>query len=518
MWADVDVETLSIVSDLGVGLGHDSQPFLEEVRRFQFCETPIATYPAPLGSSLASDEDGIAGLSDPVARELYVHETVRDVAATNTEAITDPSEALASSVLHVHEPIHAGLADQFTHYYGEIRLWSFIRTLSLIRIGPNDSFRNWDKKGLLPLLSGCWERLQRSQWAQEAVALRAQRQFLEQYTGDDLKRSPDWQSLPEKATYHDSLVEALAGEAEGPLNKKVTDHAMGDWLAEQLSEQPWEFDPLDIVFRITGTTTNDSTKGGIYPDEVLRVAASLEPSILATHDTTGQLSLLLDRLNNVMENNRSLDTVVGGESVLPGTLPNDYVGRSATTVFDRNRDYRYQQDVDAQDWYLLPLVATSYPGTQRGANTTLWELLDGIAVDTAPETLDSDSQPTRRLWLEDRYRWAEDTLLLKLATRLWYLRDWTLLPLIRDYLNSASHNPDAYVQAAAAIFNGKPTTGRNVSFGKTNIDTAFAEQVHQLHEMTPTLREQHSDLFDTLNTLGKAIHHEETDTIDSFYR
>lgn len=132
MWTDIDITDLSIINDIGVGLGHDSQPFFEGVRRFQFCDDPIATYSAPFGSSLAAsadDGDEVLGLSDPVARELYVHDAIRERAAAPS-AISTPKEVLASSILHVHEPVHAGLADQFTHYYGHIRLLSFARTLS----------------------------------------------------------------------------------------------------------------------------------------------------------------------------------------------------------------------------------------------------------------------------------------------------------------------------------------------------------------------------------------------------
>lgn len=81
----------------------------------------------------------------------------------------------------------------------------------------------------------------------------------------------------------------------------------------------------------------------------------------------------------------------------------------------------------------------------------------------------------------------------------------------------AEHNHDAYLQLAQAAADGRqlPTT----HIGSTNVEgSSFGEQARQLHERTPHIREQYSGLFKALETLGKAIHYEDTDTIDAFYR
>jgi len=103
---------------------------------------------------------------------------------------------------------------------------------------------------------------------------------------------------------------------------------------------------------------------------------------------------------------------------------------------------------------------------------------------------------------------------------MWHLRDQTILPLAREYFEITTPDPDAYLQVAEAVDNGDvPTDFPSKELEVVDhANNAFVQQVCQLHEKTPQFRDQYSDLFDTLNTLGKAIHYEDTDTIDSFYR
>jgi len=107
-----------------------------------------------------------------------------------------------------------------------------------VRDGPDlrrDNFLEY----IRPELSDFRRTINQSELVQEAVALRAQRQFLEQYAGGDLKRGPGWRSLPQKVTHHGTITAVLSGETEAPYDESLSmNHALGDWLADRFRINP----------------------------------------------------------------------------------------------------------------------------------------------------------------------------------------------------------------------------------------------------------------------------------------
>jgi len=124
----------------------------------------------------------------------------------------------------------------------------------------------------------------------------------------------------------------------------------------------------------------------------------MSPEAIHERGATGQRALFVDRVEHIT--GTSCDVFAGDTAE---SSPANHEQRSGRTwapsaeLFDHWRHEMPHKAVENGDWELLPLFASSYPGTQRETDTTLWELLDGMAADTDPETLDSDSQPTRRL-------------------------------------------------------------------------------------------------------------------------
>jgi len=97
MWSDIDPETLSVVSDLSVGLDHIPQRLFDEANGMQFHDSPIATYPMPDDSSFPapSDSDVVnavnpASVFGPLVKETHIAEEIRERAVNDATDVETP--------------------------------------------------------------------------------------------------------------------------------------------------------------------------------------------------------------------------------------------------------------------------------------------------------------------------------------------------------------------------------------------------------------------------------------------
>lgn len=517
MWDAVDSGDLVILNDLGVGLQHNSASYMKAVRLPQYCDKPVATWTAntPLGFGGETDtgDDEPIGLSDPLARELYVNEDLRKQ-ATHSSKITNPEEAWASSILRVHEPIHAGLAEQFTHLFGPIRALSFNHTLRIINEGPRLQHKPFVENLVEPIVDSAWSRLEDSEFTQEAIALNSQRNFLEQFNSSG--RNSDWEEIVESTKWH-RLIEYYLQEGSFPNEdsdratiEDVIGHAVGDWLAEQLKEDFWKINPLNTAFCLF-TPASDRESGTIAsPDSVLLMAASFTQNDLEDLSATQQLNFLIERLQD--KTNTSFEAIASTNSKERNISSADYQEIGTGEGFEHWQSRQLKMAIIEELWYLIPLYWSSYENDIRGTDAVFWDVLDGIATDVD----ENNGQLTRRLWLESKYEWARGTPLLKLAVQLWHLREHTLLPYIRTYYQTRDVNVEAHLSDIQDIADGSLPPKREWTEAGNN--KKFMEKVRLLHDRTPAMRKQYEHLLNGLNTLGRAIYQEDRDTIATFYR
>lgn len=161
----------------------------------------------------------------------------------------------------------------------------------------------------------------------------------------------------------------------------------------------WQIDPFEYAFRfVTGTHQL------LSPDQVVVCAARIDLDRVAQLDWVGQVELLVDTVQEATFEDQV--AIIDDDDVL-ADLRVQTVSRREVQKTHRRRLLELVSD--KQLYSMLPLVATSYPGSeqQRSLSTIIHNL---YAVST----------DARKLYLDKRgAEWARDTLLLKLSIDLW---------------------------------------------------------------------------------------------------
>jgi hypothetical protein len=508
-------ENLAILNDRGVSLYHNSQSYLENVRFPQFCNTPVATWQVPVNlptDDLDTGENDTLGVSDPIAREIQTSNRVKEIAESEGD-VSSPSQAYALSIIRAHEPVHAGIADRFSHIYGNLRMGSFVKSIQIVTEGPHKRPQTFWHNYVKPILFKIWKQVYMSELTQEAIALRNQRAFLKQLSQFGGKKV--WEQPLRATEYYKHINQCLKSGSLKESNWKRPPeqwirHALGDWLAQRLYDRiEWTIGPLDFAFRLHKITTRDEPGGSVAPDQILAILSHVPSNEVAELDRDDQIEYLFNYCE-AGPNNFSHDSIIlrgDGENI--NSAPSVISPREALT---RLREANYQRAADDEAYHLLPVYATSYPHLGTDDQRSFWKLLDGIAVDTT----NRNGQKFRRVWLENRFGWARNTPILSLAIHLWHLRDRILLPIVRSYQGTTKVDASNHLSYAETVADGKRPSF--TKFGETDpSDKSFQDKVKRVHEQTPALQDQYDTLLDGLESFGRAIYEEDSETIASFY-
>lgn len=319
---------------------------------------------------------------------------------------------------YVHEGEHRRLATDEHQYYIEDQLNSFRYPLLYVagRLNTAD---------LTMFAAETGGQILNSRLVQEAQAIRAQRQFLQQYP----------QGVAEVALEDiDYKAQVDAYLETGQIADKVEAtavYACADWLAARI-EQHWAIDVSDVAFRFAkpyacpeGVVPAETLKL-VAPDLVFLIAAFTDPADIGPVDR--QRAVLERTVHQVMND--------GTEHYNPAF---EVMGRTSGGFTIQDRDTiagRYMaetRELAAANGaeYLLPLVCRTYPG-KESIRWPLWRLLNNLYLVTEVHNTADDARITRSLWGDTEILdgWAANTPLLDIAVRLLELRDATYLPLV----------------------------------------------------------------------------------------
>jgi len=463
--------------DIGTWQGHHSSHYKDEVATPSLHEDPIAELPSPSHAEVPTDLT-----IDPIARELYIpaqYSELLEGLSAETQTPIEPqsqAETFVLSEVVVHEATHALLADREYHYYRPQLLNSFQIPLEFVSANATDETT---VETFIRTVLGTIEANVASELVQEAAAIRAQRQFLE--------KQPGCNDLLDYVNYRSAIDEYSHQEEPPRTLQEYPVHALADWLGDYLDDV-WEIDILRHAFRFRWNTENGPKNAGyIYPDQVLINATFAEPERINDRSPEQQRTYLTELVEE-NEEDRLVDP-------LWQQNPNqESIGWKDRKIITRdiNRDL-LEGLIDRQDFEVVPLVATQYPGIESGR--TLAEILDSIYVVNEPGI--------RQLYIESQtYSWAQDTDLLKLAIKLWRLRESYFQPAQRELARYIGYRIDD-VKKIVEMVEANQYEKDALSIYDDGLVDAVAEIRGQYTGISDSERFQ--ELVDDLSELGIAL-------------